>query len=43
MEPNQGKKVGVPFQELTLGQKLFDREHLMNWSIIVVENLITGP
>jgi hypothetical protein len=26
-----------------LGQKLLDREHLVSWSIVIVENSIMGP
>jgi hypothetical protein len=39
LEPNQGNRVGVPFQ----GQKQLDRECLVRWSIVTVENPILEP
>jgi hypothetical protein len=36
------EQVGVPFHSF-LGQKLLDREHLVSWSIVMVENPIIGP
>jgi len=37
-DSNQGNRVGVPFQQLILDHTLLDREHLVSWSIIMVEN-----
>jgi hypothetical protein len=39
----RGNRVGVPFQKFILGQKLLDREHLVSWSTVTVENPIVGP
>jgi hypothetical protein len=43
MEPNQGTRVGFHFCNRFLGQKLLHREHLVNWSVVIVENLFVGP
>jgi hypothetical protein len=40
-EPNQGNGVGVPFQQLIFGP-LTALQHLMSWSIVVVENPVVG-
>jgi hypothetical protein len=43
LEPNQGKGWVFHLSNQFLGQKLLAREHLMSWSIIMVENSIVGP
>jgi hypothetical protein len=42
MEPNLGNRVVFHFSNQFFGQKLFDREHLVSWSFVMVENSITG-
>jgi hypothetical protein len=42
-KPNQGNRVGVPLQKSVFGQKLNDRERLVSWSIVIVENPIIEP
>jgi hypothetical protein len=42
-ETNRGIWWIFHFGNLFLGQKLLDRECLMSWSIVMVENPIVGP
>jgi hypothetical protein len=42
-EPNEGYRVSVPFHYSFFGQKLFDIERLVSWSIAMWENPIVGP
>jgi len=41
-EPNQGKWWMFHFSNRFLGQELFDREHLVSWSIVMMKNPIVG-